>query len=483
MNWLDIPLIGEILLRFWAPVLNDFNAVLEQTGLINPTATAPNLMLAALFLMWLLIRLTRLRKRLVERRAGADDVGEIESAEDERDEDATDSDEDIEAELLAETGDWQREAVPVPGFDREAEPVPVADAIKPVTVPVYEEEPDDEAIEAELAELAEAAEEEEEEEEEAAREVVEEAPKLSLFQRLKQGLAKTAGGLVGKIDAILTGRSKIDEDLYADLEEALITADIGVQTAFNLLENARKLVKERKIEDMDGFRAVLKELILDIMKTEAIPLETSGKKPFVIMVVGVNGVGKTTTIGKMAAQFSREGKKVIMAAGDTFRAAAIEQLEIWSQRVGCEIIKQASGADPSAVAFDAVQAAVARGADVVLVDTAGRLHTKSNLMEELKKTKRVMGKIVPDAPHETVLVLDATTGQNAIQQAKTFNEAIDLSGLILTKLDGTSKGGCIVGICDELNVPIRFIGIGEKIDDLRPFDALDFVNALFEKGA
>ncbi|MCL4233296.1 MAG: signal recognition particle-docking protein FtsY [Deltaproteobacteria bacterium] len=335
-------------------------------------------------------------------------------------------------------------------------------------------------MEAELAELAEA--EEAEEAEEAAEEVVEEAPKLSLFQRLKQGLAKTAGGLVGKIDAILTGRSKIDEDLDSDLEEALITADLGVQTAFSLLENARKLVKERRIEDMDGLRTVLKELILDIMKTEAIPLETSGAKPFVIMVVGVNGVGKTTTIGKMAAQFTREGKKVIMAAGDTFRAAAIEQLEIWSQRVGCEIIKQASGADPSAVAFDAVQAAVARGADVVLVDTAGRLHTKSNLMEELKKTKRVMGKIVPDAPHETVLVLDSTTGQNAIQQAKTFNEAIDLSGLILTKLDGTSKGGCIVGICDELKVPIRFIGIGEKIDDLRPFNAVEFVDALFEKG-
>ncbi|MCC6157030.1 MAG: signal recognition particle-docking protein FtsY [Deltaproteobacteria bacterium] len=433
--------------------------------------------------MWLLIRLTRLRKRLA---AGRTEEIDVEPA-DELDDDATDSDEDIEAELLAEAEDLDEAVSPRPsdgrgvggeGFAVEGEGAG-AEAIAPI--PAVEEEPDDEAIEAELAELAEAAQ-ADEAEEEAAEGVVEEAPKLSLFQRLKQGLAKTAGGLVGKIDAILTGRSKIDEDLYADLEEALITADLGVQTAFSLLENARKLVKERKIEDMDGLRTVLKELILDIMKTEAIPLETSGAKPFVIMVVGVNGVGKTTTIGKMAAQFTREGKKVIMAAGDTFRAAAIEQLEIWSQRVGCEIIKQASGADPSAVAFDAVQAAVARGADVVLVDTAGRLHTKSNLMEELKKTKRVMGKIVPDAPHETVLVLDSTTGQNAIQQAKTFNEAIDLTGLILTKLDGTSKGGCIVGICDELNVPIRFIGIGEKIDDLRPFDAVEFVDALFEKG-
>ncbi|MBZ0272759.1 signal recognition particle-docking protein FtsY [bacterium] len=308
-------------------------------------------------------------------------------------------------------------------------------------------------------------------------------PKLSLFARLKLGLAKTSAGFVGRVDQILSGRKAIDDELYLDLEEALITADLGVKTASSLLEKTQETVKERGITDPAKIHDVLKEAVLDIMKAESIPLDVAAGKPFVIMVVGVNGVGKTTTIGKLAARYTNEGKAVLVAAGDTFRAAAIEQLEIWAERVGCDIIKQAAGADPSAVAFDAVQAGVARGADVVIVDTAGRLHTKSNLMEELKKTKRVMARIVPSAPHETVLVLDATTGQNAINQAKTFNEAIELSGIILTKLDGTSKGGCIVGICDTLHVPIRFIGIGEKIDDLRPFDAREFVDAMFAGGA
>lgn len=488
MNWELIPVVGDFLARTWAPVLENFNEVLEHTGLLNPTITAPNLMLAALLLMWLLIRMRRWKIKFDRYLRGGAAV-DVDEDEDEQDEDGGDSIEDIEAAFddvdenafPGEVAIDEPRPLPMEEEDERAPELAPAESVEDVLGAVgkaraeaVESLPaDDEAVE-ELPEP-----EEEEEEEEEAPPV--EAPRLGLFARLRKGLAKTAGGLVGKIDTILTGRTKIDADLYADLEEALITADIGVNTAYKLLEGTQRLVNERKITSPDALRALLKEQILDILKTEAIPLDTAAKKPFVIMVVGVNGVGKTTTIGKMAAQFHAQGRKVMMAAGDTFRAAAIEQLEIWAGRVGCEFLKQKQGADPSAVAFDAVQAAVARDIDVVLVDTAGRLHTKSNLMEELKKIKRVMAKIVPDAPHETVLVLDSTTGQNAITQAKTFNEAIDLSGIILTKLDGTSKGGCIVGISDELSVPIRFIGIGEQIDDLRPFDAADFVEALFDE--
>ena len=342
----------------------------------------------------------------------------------------------------------------------------------------------DQAAQAETAEvraeaetaLPEEAIEEIEEEAVAPEPVVE--PPISLFARLRQGLAKTAGGLVGRIDNLVRGR-KIDQDLFDELEEVLFTADLGPATAQKLMGRVQERVREEKIEDAEVIVDILKDEIRGIMQTHVKALQFGDEKPLTIMIVGVNGVGKTTTIGKIASKIIAEGKTVLFGAADTFRAAADEQLSIWADRVGAEIIRQKSGADPSAVAYDAVQAAINRSIDAVIVDTAGRLHTKRNLMEELKKIKRVMNKVHPGAPHEVWLVLDANTGQNAIAQAKKFHEELELTGLILTKLDGTAKGGCIVGICDELALPIRFIGIGEKIDDLRPFDAQEFVEALF----
>jgi fused signal recognition particle receptor len=459
MNWEIIPLVGDKMALYWAPVLDRLNAVLESLSIWNAQVVVPSSAVIILILIWVLIRALRKGKKApkkpVEKPAKKPAKKVVKEEEPEEDLGEGLTDEEIERELagVVEPEEEEQTAEPEKPVEEELEAAEqVAEAEE---IPVVEEQ------------------------EEAAPEPAP-PPKLSFFQRLKVGLAKTSAGLVGKIDAVLGGRKAIDDALYTDLEEALITADIGVQTAYKLLAETQAIVKKRGITAPEQLRDVLKEQVLEIMKSEAIPLEMSNEKPFVIMVVGVNGVGKTTTIGKMAAKYRNDGKQVLIAAGDTFRAAAIEQLEIWSQRVGCEMIKQGPGADPSAVAFDALQAAKARGADVVILDTAGRLHTKANLMEELKKIKRVMAKVVPTAPHETALVLDATTGQNAINQAKTFNEAIDLTGIILTKLDGTSKGGCIVGICDELHVPIRFIGIGEQIDDLRPFDAVEFVDAMFE---
>ncbi|MDP8255491.1 MAG: signal recognition particle-docking protein FtsY [Candidatus Alcyoniella australis] len=299
-----------------------------------------------------------------------------------------------------------------------------------------------------------------------------------LFTRLKSGLSKTRGGLVGRIDRLLR-RGKIDAELFDELEEVLITADIGVQTAYRLLEHVQAQVDSGELADVDALRQALKDEIARIVSFSVQPVAWDSQHPLVLMIVGVNGVGKTTTIGKIAAQLTGQGKHVLLAAADTFRAAAIEQLEIWAQRANCDLIKQAHGADPGAVAFDAVAAAQARNADVVIVDTAGRLHTKTNLMEELKKIRRVVDKALPGAPHEVWLVLDANTGQNAINQAKMFNEMLDLSGLVLTKLDGTAKGGVIVGISNELQIPIRYIGIGEQMYDLRAFDPQQFVEALF----
>ncbi|MBI5967825.1 MAG: signal recognition particle-docking protein FtsY [Deltaproteobacteria bacterium] len=303
--------------------------------------------------------------------------------------------------------------------------------------------------------------------------------KKGLFLRLKEGLFKTRQGLVNKIDQLIAGQKKIDENLLADLEEILITSDIGVKTTQELLDAMAAQVQRKELEEADLLKKSLQEFIFHILSQQEKPIDLSLGRPFVIMVIGVNGTGKTTTIGKMAQKFKAQGKNVLLVAADTFRAAAIEQLEIWGQRVGCEVIKQKSGSDPSAVVFDALQAAKARGIDVLLVDTAGRLHTKINLMEELKKVKRVMGRELPGAPHEILLILDATTGQNAIAQAKMFNQELGVTGIALTKLDGTAKGGIIIAISDELKIPLRYIGIGEKVDDLRDFNARDFVEALF----
>jgi len=303
--------------------------------------------------------------------------------------------------------------------------------------------------------------------------------KKGFFQRLKDGLFKTHQGLVSKIDQLIAGKKKIDADLLAELEEILITSDIGVKTTQELLRNLTAKVQRKELDDADLLKENLQAQMLPILSRQEHPLNLSAARPFVIMVIGVNGTGKTTTIGKMAQKFKTQGKSVLLIAADTFRAAAIEQLEIWGQRAGCDLIKQKSGSDPSAVVFDGLKAAKSRGIDVVLVDTAGRLHTKVNLMEELKKIKRIMEREMPGAPHEILLVLDATTGQNSISQAKMFNQGVGVTGIALTKLDGTAKGGIIIAISDELKIPLRYIGIGEKVDDLREFNARDFVEALF----
>lgn len=300
-----------------------------------------------------------------------------------------------------------------------------------------------------------------------------------LFERLRQGLSKTRDSFVGKIDRLVLGKKEIDADTLEELEEILISADIGVNTTVELIRMLEQRLSRNELQDGEALKAALKDEIYARLVRDARPLDITAASPFVIMVIGVNGVGKTTTIGKLAARFSAEGKKVVLAAGDTFRAAAAEQLQIWGERAGVDVVRHQEGADPSAVVFDSVKAALARNADVLIVDTAGRLHTKVNLMEELKKVRRIIGRELPGAPHETLLVLDAATGQNAVSQAKLFKETAEVSGIALTKLDGTAKGGIVVAICNEFRIPIRYIGVGEGVDDLRDFDPGQFVEALF----
>lgn len=327
-----------------------------------------------------------------------------------------------------------------------------------------------------LEETGETAAEEEEQEEDSEEES---QPGKGFFKRLRERLHKTREKFVDRIDRLVLGRKEIDEDLLDELEEILITSDLGVKTTEMLLRKVADKVKRKELSDPAKLREQIREEIRSVLAVEAPPLDYRADHPFVVMIIGVNGVGKTTTIGKLANQLKQEKLRTMMVAGDTFRAAAVEQLSIWGERVGVPVIKQKSGSDPSAVAFDAMDAALARDIDVMLVDTAGRMHTKVNLMEELKKIQRVITKKMPAAPHEVFLVLDASTGQNALSQARLFKEGIGLTGLILTKLDGTAKGGIVAAICDELKVPVRYIGIGESMDDLRPFDADEFTRALF----
>lgn len=301
---------------------------------------------------------------------------------------------------------------------------------------------------------------------------------MGFFDKLKEGLQKTRKSITEKIDQVLVSFGKVDEELFDELEEILITSDLGIDTTMKVIEDLKAKVKERKIIDPKQVKGLLKEELQEILDKGGNDMKL-GTKPSVIIVIGVNGVGKTTSIGKIANLYKSQGKKVLLAAGDTFRAAAIDQLQVWAERVGTEIIMHKEGSDPAAVIFDAVQAAKSRNADLLICDTAGRLHTKKNLMEELKKISRILDRELPGADRETLLVLDATTGQNAISQAKTFSETSDITGIVLTKLDGTAKGGIVVAIKSELDIPVKLIGVGEKIDDLQRFDAGEFVEALF----
>ena len=303
--------------------------------------------------------------------------------------------------------------------------------------------------------------------------------KPSFFERLKSGLKKTKEGLVGRIDALVLGKKSIDADTLEELEEILITSDIGVKTTVELIRTLEQRLGRNELKDGEALRAALKDEILARLTAHHHLLDFGSHKPFVLLVIGVNGVGKTTTIGKLASRFSTSGNKVLLAAGDTFRAAAAEQLIAWGNRSGVDVIRHKEGADPSAVVFDACKAAVAREVDVLIIDTAGRLHTKVNLMEEMKKIRRIIDREIPGAPHETLLVLDAATGQNAISQARIFKESAGVTGLALTKLDGTAKGGIVVAVSHEFALPVRYIGVGESIDDLRDFDPQEFTDALF----
>lgn len=355
------------------------------------------------------------------------------------------------------------------------EPAPVAAPVQPEPVaeaPVVVAQP-----EPEVAPQPEP----EPEPEPQARPAAAETSKLGFFARLKQGLSKTSASLGEGMASLFLGKKAIDDDLLDEIETRLLTADVGVEATTAIVQNLTKRVARKELADSEALYKALQEELATLLRPVEQPLTiTADKQPYVILVVGVNGVGKTTTIGKLAKKLQQDGKKVMLAAGDTFRAAAVEQLQVWGERNNIAVIAQHTGADSASVIFDAVQAAKARGVDVLIADTAGRLHTKDNLMEELKKVRRVIGKLDQTAPHEVLLVLDAGTGQNAINQAKQFNNAVELTGLALTKLDGTAKGGVIFALAKQFELPIRYIGVGEGIDDLRTFEADAFVRALFE---
>ena len=302
---------------------------------------------------------------------------------------------------------------------------------------------------------------------------------MGLFSKISEGLRKTRDSISGAIGSMLSSFTKIDDELFEELEEILIMSDIGAVTSAKICDTLKKRVKEEKIKDPEEIKKLLSQTVAEMVKGDReLKLST---KPSFVFVIGVNGVGKTTTIGKLASQLKASGKKVILGAADTFRAAAIDQLEVWAGRAGVDIVKSAEGADPASVVFDTIAAAKSRGSDVIICDTAGRLHNKKNLMNELAKMYRIIGRELPDADVETLLVLDATTGQNAVNQARDFKEVADITGIVLTKLDGTARGGVVLAIMDELKIPVKYIGVGEQIDDLQPFDPTEFAAALFEK--
>ena len=360
-----------------------------------------------------------------------------------------------------------------------AEPEVIEDEILPEE---SEAELSDEELEAQAlaAQNVEETPEEEAETQEAAQQEQEKPTKEGFFARLKRSLVKTKQNLGSGFISLFRGK-KIDDDLFEELEEQLLIADVGVETTRKIITNLTEGASRKQLRDAEALYGLLKEEMSEILTKVEEPLNVEGKTPFVILMVGVNGVGKTTTIGKLARQFEQQGKSVMLAAGDTFRAAAVEQLQVWGQRNEIPVIAQHTGADSASVIFDAIQAAKARNIDVLIADTAGRLQNKSHLMEELKKIVRVMKKLDVDAPHEVMLTIDASTGQNAISQAKLFHEAVGLTGITLTKLDGTAKGGVIFSVADQFSIPIRYIGVGERIEDLRPFNAGDFIEALFAR--
>ena len=338
-----------------------------------------------------------------------------------------------------------------------------------------------EAVESEVEEeTIEEESNEEVKEEQLTEEIVEEPKeaKVSLFERLKQGLSKAKQGITDRVDQVLKSYTKVDDELIEEIEEILITADVGVETTMDIIDKLTDAIKTKKITDPKGVKGELKLIIEEILTNDNSTLDVS-HSPSIIVMVGVNGVGKTTTIGKLAARYKKEGKKVLIAAGDTFRAAAIDQLEVWANRSGVDIIKHQEGADPGAVIFDSIKAAKARNTDLLICDTAGRLHNKSNLMNELSKVFKIIDREYPEAKREVLLVVDATTGQNAVSQAKSFKQVCDITGIVLTKLDGTAKGGVVLAVKSEVDVPVKLIGVGEKMEDLQDFDAKAFSEALF----
>lgn len=389
----------------------------------------------------------------------------------------------IEHEALPLPEEVKAEKVSAEEWQAEAETVEIVEAVEEEAA--LEPELTDEELEAQAL-AAEAAEEavivvplEEQAEEEIVQEQ-EKPTKEGFFARLKRSLLKTKENLGSGFISLFRGK-KIDDDLFEELEEQLLIADVGVETTRKIIANLTEGANRKQLRDAEALYGLLKDEMGEILAKVDEPLNIEGKMPFVILMVGVNGVGKTTTIGKLARQFEQQGKSVMLAAGDTFRAAAVEQLQVWGQRNNIPVIAQHTGADSASVIFDAIQAAKSRNVDVLIADTAGRLQNKSHLMEELKKIVRVMKKLDEDAPHEIMLTIDASTGQNAISQAKLFNEAVGLTGITLTKLDGTAKGGVIFSVADQFGIPIRYIGVGERIEDLRPFKADDFIEALFAR--
>ncbi|EPN9192828.1 TPA: signal recognition particle-docking protein FtsY [Enterobacter roggenkampii] len=389
----------------------------------------------------------------------------------------------IEHEELPLPEEVKDEAVSAEEWQAEAETVEIVEAVEeeaPLEPELTDEELEAQALAAEAAEEAVIVVPVEEQAEEEIVQEQEKPTKEGFFARLKRSLLKTKENLGSGFISLFRGK-KIDDDLFEELEEQLLIADVGVETTRKIITNLTEGASRKQLRDAEALYGLLKDEMGEILAKVDEPLNIEGKTPFVILMVGVNGVGKTTTIGKLARQFEQQGKSVMLAAGDTFRAAAVEQLQVWGQRNNIPVIAQHTGADSASVIFDAIQAAKARNVDVLIADTAGRLQNKSHLMEELKKIVRVMKKLDEDAPHEIMLTIDASTGQNAISQAKLFHEAVGLTGITLTKLDGTAKGGVIFSVADQFGIPIRYIGVGERIEDLRPFKADDFIEALFAR--